>query len=104
MVQVLCRKNRQEKVAHRILSETSTTGIRFHEVQRQTLSREEIQVDTSFGRLQVKQIIQPDGSIRVTPEYEVCRQIALDKNIPIKDVYHTIITEAAGKKSGAGSA
>ncbi len=93
MVQVLCRSDAKEKVVHRILSETTTSGLRFYEVHRQILFREAIQVETSFGTLQAKKIVQMDGSIRITPEYEVCKKIALEKNIPIKIVYDTIIKE-----------
>ncbi len=93
MVQVLCRSDAKEKVVHRILSETTTSGLRFYEVHRQILFREAIQVETSFGTLQAKKIVQMDGSIRITPEYEVCKKIALEKNIPIKIVYDTVIKE-----------
>jgi uncharacterized protein (DUF111 family) len=48
-------------------------------------------VETAYGEIAVKRIIAPNGSIRMAPEYEVCRKIALDKNIPIRIVYDTII-------------
>ena len=35
--------------------------------------------DTSFGRIQVKQITKPDGAKVIVPEYEVCRDIAIEK-------------------------
>ncbi|MBC8434599.1 MAG: nickel pincer cofactor biosynthesis protein LarC [Desulfobacterales bacterium] len=92
MVQVLCRENRKEAVIDCILSETTSSGVRFYDVGRRTLAREQITVDTIYGSLQVKRIIGPDGSARIVPEYEVCKKIARERNIPIRIVYDSIIT------------
>ena len=91
MVQVLCRGDRKEAVMERILSETTSSGVRFYDVHRRTLKREQLVVDTLYGRVQVKRIVNPDGSQRLVPEYEVCKKIALEKDIPIRIVYDNII-------------
>ena len=92
MVQVVCQQDRKEAVIHRILSETTSSGVRFYDVHRRILKREHLEVDTLYGRVQVKRIVNPDGSERLVPEYEVCKQIALAKDIPIRTVYDSIIT------------
>ena len=92
MVQVLCRENRKEAVIACILSETTSSGVRFYDVDRRTLAREQITVDTIYGSLMVKRIIGPDGSVRIVPEYEVCKKIARERKIPIRIVYDSIIT------------
>jgi uncharacterized protein (TIGR00299 family) protein len=91
MVQVVCSKDRKEAVIDRILSETTTSGVRFYDVQRRILMREQLVADTLYGRIQVKRIVNLDGSERFVPEYEVCKEIALEKDIPIRIVYDTII-------------
>jgi len=91
MVQVLCRGDRKEAVMERILSETTSSGVRFYDVHRRILKREQLVVDTLYGRVQVKRIVNPDGSQRLVPEYEVCKKIALEKDIPIRTVYDNII-------------
>ena len=96
MVQVLCPSNRRESVINRILTETTSLGVRYYDVERVKLPREYIKVKTSYGMLQVKRIIDLDGNVRIVPEYEVCRKIALEKNIPIRVVYDTIAREAGG--------
>ena len=53
-----------------------------------------MEVNTRYGMVQVKQIVSPDGSTRIVPEYEVCKKIALEKNVPLKIVYETISKEA----------
>jgi len=90
MVQVLSPESRKDAVIACILSETTSSGVRFYDVKRRTLAREQITLDTIYGRLQAKRIIGSDGSARIVPEYEVCKKIALEKNIPIRIVYDEI--------------
>ena len=89
-VEVLCRKDNLNKVINRILSETTTIGVRYRETERKILDRKLIEVETEFGLVQVKKIMAPDGVCQFVPEYDVCRQIALKKKIPLKRVYDTI--------------
>jgi len=93
MMQVLCRKNREEAIINRILSETTSSGLRYYDVKRSILAREEIIVKTGYGMIKVKRITDPAGGMRIVPEYEVCKKIALEKNIPIRVVYDTIAKE-----------
>ncbi len=91
MVQVLCCKDQKNAVIACILSETTSSGVRFYDVKRCILEREKITIDTVYGSLQAKLVVSPDGSERVVPEYEVCKKIALENNIPIRIVYDSII-------------
>ncbi len=90
MVQVVCHESIREKVVSRILTETTTSGVRYFKADRRILHRETVEVETCFGRLRAKKITKPDGSIVIVPEYEVCRKIALEKNIPVKSVYDAV--------------
>ncbi len=91
MVQVLCPEDCREIVIDCILSETTSLGVRYYDVKRRVLARESVLMETVYGEIAVKRIIAPDGSVRMAPEYEVCRKIALEKNIPIRIVYDTIL-------------
>ncbi|MDO9565941.1 MAG: nickel pincer cofactor biosynthesis protein LarC [Candidatus Desulfaltia sp.] len=93
MMQVLCRKSRKDIIIKRILSETTSSGVRYYNVERAILAREEIIVKTGYGRIKAKRITDPAGSMRIVPEYEACKKIALEKNIPIRVVYDTIAKE-----------
>ncbi len=95
MIQVLCKENRKTAVIERILSESTSTGVRYYNVQRAVLARKKINVKTTCGMIEAKKIQHPDGSFRIVPEYEVCKKIALKKNIPIRIVYDTIAKEVA---------
>jgi uncharacterized protein (TIGR00299 family) protein len=94
MIHVLCNRNRREAIIHRILSETTSLGLRYYHAERRLLPRDHIHIKTQYGSLQVKRITNPDGTMRIVPEYEVCKKIALDKNLPIKVVYDAIIKAA----------
>jgi uncharacterized protein (TIGR00299 family) protein len=91
MVQVLCRENDSEILIDCILSETSALGIRYYHVKRSILAREYVIVKTAYGEIQVKRVIEPGGNVRIIPEYEVCKKIAQDNNIPLRIVYETIM-------------
>jgi uncharacterized protein (DUF111 family) len=93
MLQVLCHEDRKDKIVGCILAETTSLGVRYHESRRQKLKREKVLVETSFGPVQVKKIRDLSGVERIVPEYEVCKKIALARQIPVQRVYETIIKE-----------
>lgn len=93
MVQVLCPEDRLEVLIDCILLESSSLGVRYYHAKRRMLARERTLVKTVYGEIAVKRIITPDGSFRISPEYEICKKIALDRNIPIRVVYDTILEQ-----------
>ncbi|MBW2328956.1 MAG: nickel pincer cofactor biosynthesis protein LarC [Deltaproteobacteria bacterium] len=72
-----------------ILSETSSIGLRFHTMNRMTLSREIIEVETPWGPVQAKKIETAEG-VRISPEYEHCRKLAKEQNIPLQKIYAAV--------------
>ena len=86
-------ENKKKSIINRILSETTSLGVRYYDVQRSKLVRKNISIKTTYGDVQVKRITDPNGSVRLVPEYEVCKKIALEKDISLKNVYDTIIKE-----------
>ena len=102
MVQVLCKEDRKDILIRRLLAETTSLGVRHYQAHRRLLARDELTIATSFGEIQVKRIKDPDGNTRLMPEYEACREIALQKNIPLRVVYDTIAREAVEKNSTRG--
>jgi uncharacterized protein (DUF111 family) len=93
MVQVLCPVHQKETVIHRILSETTTLGVRYYEMSRRMLPRQVIRVQTRFGVVNVKKVQDPRQHVRWVPEFEACKAIALDKGLPLREVYDAIIKE-----------
>lgn len=95
MVQVICKEADKEAVVRRILSETTAIGVRHYRADRTKLSRKIKEAVTSYGKLRVKEVSGPAGSVYVVPEYEDCKKIALEKKIPLKVVYETILKETS---------
>jgi uncharacterized protein (DUF111 family) len=95
LIQVLCEDAAKDRLIQRLLSETTSLGVRYYKAARKLLAREALTVRTSFGEIQVKRVKNPDGSQRLIPEYDICRQIALKRNLPLRVVYETITKEAA---------
>jgi len=91
MVQVLCMEDCREVLMACILSESSSLGVRYYHAKRRMLNRENIMVETVYGELPAKRIIELDGSPRIVPEYEICKKIALENNLPLRVVYDTIL-------------
>ena len=99
MLQVLCKDDSRDRLIDRVLTETTTTGVRHYQTRRRLLQREQLEVQTSFGIIPIKRIQDHGGDHRLVPEYEVCRRIALEQNIPLRLVYDTIIRETTEKMS-----
>jgi uncharacterized protein (TIGR00299 family) protein len=95
MLQVLCKIEKRETLIHRILTETTTLGVRYYPSRRRLLERESAEMKTSYGVIAVKRIKDPQGNIRIMPEYEVCRKIAIEHKVPLRIVYETVARETA---------
>lgn len=91
LIQVLCPAVVEDAVVQCLLSETTSLGVRTYDAQRHLLKREPAEIETPFGRVAVKRIYNLDGSTRLVPEYEVCRAIALERKLPLRSVYDTIL-------------
>jgi uncharacterized protein (DUF111 family) len=94
MLQVLCSIDRRDGLIRRILSETTTLGVRFYGSRRRILWRDQLEIDTSYGKISVKRVKDPQGNTRIAPEYDVCQKIARKKDLPLRIVYETVTREA----------
>jgi uncharacterized protein (DUF111 family) len=72
-----------------LFTETSTIGIRRYPVERSILKRELIRVETKFGPIEAKKIYYNNDE-KILPEYESCKKIALEQNLPLKEIYREI--------------
>ncbi|MDY0376207.1 MAG: nickel pincer cofactor biosynthesis protein LarC [Desulfobacterium sp.] len=92
-LEVVCHPEKLDSLIQLILNESSTIGVRYREETRAVLARQEVLVDTSFGRVQAKEIIRPDKSVALMPEFEVCRGLALDRGMPLIKVYTQLLID-----------
>ncbi len=83
---VLCDRGQLNLITKLILKETSSIGLRYYEMKRQTMQREIKKVDTQFGEVRFKFSRLGDEIIKYAPEYEDCRKIARRLKIPLIEV------------------
>jgi hypothetical protein len=91
---VLGEVTEREKLSAILFAETSTLGIRSYLVTRVALRRDSKEVVTPYGAVRVKFAYAPGGSVHVAPEYEDCKRLARDKDVPLKLVYEAAIRAA----------
>jgi len=100
LLTVLCRLDDAAKLSRLIFSETSTLGIRRREELRQALTRKWVSVATQWGDVRVK-VANMNGSVtNYAPEYEDCRRIAAEKQVPLKDVMQAALSEYGKSAKG----
>jgi hypothetical protein len=86
LVTVLCKPADREKLSEMLFRETTTLGVRQSSVQRRTLQRECVVVETSYGPIRMK-IARLKGQIlNAAPEYQDCRKAAEERGVPLKQV------------------
>ncbi|NDY71210.1 nickel pincer cofactor biosynthesis protein LarC [Desulfobacter hydrogenophilus] len=93
-IEVICRREMLQALSTVLLSETTSIGVRYHLCDRMILKRESVDVETSLGRVNAKKITDPNGQIRIMPEYDDCKRIALEKELPFYQVYDRILVES----------
>ena len=54
------------------------------------LEREFQEIETSFGKVKVKSGKRDGEIFHISPEYEQCKRISKEQDIPIKKVYEEV--------------
>ena len=86
LVTIIAPPARREAVAAVLFTNTTTIGVRYQEMQRDTLDREIRSIDTPLGPVRFK-IASRDGRVlNAAPEFDDCARIASERGKPIKDV------------------
>jgi uncharacterized protein (TIGR00299 family) protein len=91
LLTVLCSEDLAAKMEKIIFRETGTLGIRRWPVSRHKLERAPLVVTTSLGEIQGKVATLSDGSRSFSPEYEACRVLAAQLDVPLKQVYEAAL-------------
>lgn len=84
---VVAKRQDEPALAHIILEETSTLGMRVQPVYRYTAQREFRQVATPYGDVPVKIKFLDGRAIQAMPEYDACDRIAREKQVALSEVY-----------------
>ena len=94
LLTVLCAPAEADKFSEWMLRHTSAFGVRRTVAQRRKLRRRFRAVQTPYGEVSVK-IGELDGQVvQTAPEYESCRKLSEEKNVPLKTVYEAALAAA----------
>jgi uncharacterized protein (TIGR00299 family) protein len=96
---VLIPEGLRETILQILFSETTTFGVRMHEVERYSLPRHTIRVQTPFGNLPVKVATDSLGNHVYAPEYDDCQRAARKHQVPLRQVYEEAVFRAKERLS-----
>jgi hypothetical protein len=86
LLSVLTDKAKGTEILDTIFRETTSIGVRIQEVGRKKLSRDVREIETSYGKIRIKISKRGDEIMTITPEYEDCKKLAEEKQVPLKSV------------------
>jgi uncharacterized protein (TIGR00299 family) protein len=99
LVTVLSPPDRREALSQIVFRETTTLGLRYHDVLRECLRREQIEVQTPWGPVRMKVARRGDALMNASPEFDDCRRLAAEHQVPVKDVQAAAVRAFADRPS-----
>ena len=84
---ILVNQKKEKEVLDIIFRETTSIGIRKFKVEKIMLHRDFSTVTTKYGDVTIKNSYYEGELVKCKAEYEDCRRIAIENNIPIAKVY-----------------
>jgi uncharacterized protein (TIGR00299 family) protein len=96
-VQVMGRPEQKDILMEIMFLESTTLGIRFRYGQRKVLESCVTETDSPWGKIKVKKVTNKDGAPFLLPEYEECRKVALENNLPLKEIFYWVMALNKGK-------
>ena len=90
-ITILCLEEKANIFEDILFKETTTLGVRKYAIERSTLDRQFIKLDTKFGKATLKVALKDKEVLKYAPEYSECESLAKAFKVPIKDVYEEIL-------------
>jgi pyridinium-3,5-bisthiocarboxylic acid mononucleotide nickel chelatase len=86
LVTVISPPDKREAVTAVLFTHTTTIGVRFQEMRRDTLDRRIVTVETPLGPLRIKVASRDGRVLNAAAEFDDCARVAAERGMPIKDV------------------
>ncbi len=97
LLSVICLPDAVGRFADLLMQETTTIGLRWR-VENRIMARRQIEsIETRHGPIDVKLARNNGRIINLTPEYDDCKRVALEKRIPLKKVLDEVRSDALNK-------
>ena len=101
LLTILSRPGQREQLAAIVFRETTTIGVRHHEVTRERLEREVVGVPTPLGAIRFKLARLGGQVVNASPEFDDCLRLAGEHGLPVK-VVQAVATKAYLDHKGSG--
>lgn len=98
LLQLLCSKGNLDKMKQILFTETTTLGVRYYPLTVHRAERKFHEIITEWGPIPIKEGIYDGQVIQTAPEYEICKKIAEDHQIPLKKVYEQVWKKIAEER------
>jgi uncharacterized protein (TIGR00299 family) protein len=85
-VSALAPRERADALAHAMLRETTSLGVRRIDVARTERPRRMLEVETQFGKIPIKIAEGPFGPPQVKPEFDACVSAARAHGVTVREV------------------
>ena len=95
LLTVLCGMEMVNRIADFLITETTTIGLRWRIDNRLKIRREIKSVKTLYGDIRFKVAKNGNRTVNVSPEYDDCKRVAMEKNVPLKIVLEAVRSTAA---------
>jgi uncharacterized protein (DUF111 family) len=97
LLSVVARPELEGVLSGIVLRETTTLGVRSHDVRRTELLRRHETVATRFGDVRIKLGLLGGDVVNASPEYDDCERLARERGVPLKDVLAAAAAAAADR-------
>jgi len=86
LVTVVAPPEKREAITGVIFTHTTTIGVRYQELRRDTLDRKIVSIDTPLGPLRIKVAGRDGRVLNAAAEFDDCARVAAERGLPIKEV------------------
>jgi uncharacterized protein (DUF111 family) len=97
-VTALAAPGQADQVADALLRHSSSFGLRRTITHRDTLERGFVEVETDYGRIQVKEGRRSEEVLHAAPEFEDCLKAAKEAGVPVAEVHAAAITSYRSRR------
>ncbi len=93
VLSVICEKGFADILREIIFRESTSVGIRTFTFRKDTLSRKFETLKSDYGDVTVKRSFLDGKEVSCKPEFTEIKKIALEKGLPVKEVYNYIMAQ-----------
>jgi pyridinium-3,5-bisthiocarboxylic acid mononucleotide nickel chelatase len=86
LVTVVAPPGERESITGVLFTHTTTIGVRYQEMRRDTLDRKVVSVETPLGPLRIKVAGRDGRVLNAAAEFDDCARVATERGMPIKEV------------------